>query len=145
MKLERDLREFIELLNAREVRYLVVGAHALAFHGRPRYTADIDFFVEASPENAERIGQVLDEFGLVNIGVEPADFTASDQIVQLGVEPNRVDLMTSISAVTFDEAWRSRVSGELDGLPVHFISKELLRRNKAAVGRKQDLADLDYL
>jgi len=145
MKLERDLREFIELLNAREVRYLVVGAHALAFHGRPRYTADIDFFVESSPENAERIGQVLDEFGLVNIGVEPADFTASDQIVQLGVEPNRVDLMTSISAVTFDEAWRSRVSGELDGLPVHFISKELLRRNKAAVGRKQDLADLDYL
>lgn|SRR5687768_7361836 len=145
MELERDLREFIELLNAREVRYLVVGAHALAFHGRPRYTADIDFFVEASPENAERIGQVLDEFGLVNIGVEPADFTASDQIVQLGVEPNRVDLMTSISAVTFDEAWRSRVSGELDGLPVHFISKELLRRNKAAVGRKQDLADLDYL
>ena len=145
MKLERDLREFIELLNAHEVRYLVVGAHAVAFHGRPRYTADIDFFVDSSPENAQRISDTLQEFGLVDIGVNSADFTASDLIVQLGIEPNRVDIMTSISGVTFNEAWGSRTAGELDGLPVHFISKELLRRNKAAVGRKQDLADLDYL
>ena len=145
MKLERDLREFIELLNAHRVRYLVVGAHALAFHGRPRYTADIDFFVDSSPENAQRISDTLQEFGLVDIGVSSADFTASDLIVQLGIEPNRVDIMTSISGVTFNEAWKSRMAGELDGLPVQFISKELLKRNKAAVGRKQDLADLDYL
>lgn len=145
MKLERDLREFIELLNAHEVRYLVVGAHAVAFHGRPRYTADIDFFVDSSPENAQRISDTLQKFGLVDIGVSPVDFTASDLVVQLGVEPNRVDIMTSISGVQFDEAWKSRAAGELDGLPVQFISKELLKRNKAAVGRKQDLADLDYL
>lgn len=145
MKLERDLREFIELLNAHEVRYLVVGAHAVAFHGRPRYTADIDFFVDSSSENAQRISDTLQEFGLVDIGVSSADFTAPDLIVQLGIEPNRVDIMTSISGVTFTEAWNSRAAGELDGLPVQFISKELLRRNKAAVGRKQDLADLDYL
>ena len=143
MKLERDLREFIELLNAHEVRYLVVGAHAVAFHGRPRYTADIDFFVDSSPENAQRISDTLQEFGLVDIGVSSADFTASDLVIQLGVEPNRVDIMTS--GVQFDEAWKSRAAGELDGLPVQFISKELLKRNKAAVGRKQDLADLDYL
>jgi predicted nucleotidyltransferase len=143
--MERDLREFIELLNEHEVRYLIVGAHAVAFHGRPRYTADIDFFVDSSPDNAERISKVLDQFGLGDIGIDSADFTAADLVVQLGVEPNRVDIMTSISDVSFEEAWKSRAGGELDGLPVQFISKELLKRNKASVGRKQDLADLDYL
>lgn len=145
MKLERDLREFIELLNARDVRYVIVGAFALAHHGRPRYTGDIDFFVEPSAENAERLSQVLEQFGFANIGVVEEDFTAADQVVQLGVEPHRMDLMTSISGVAFEEAWNTREYGDLDGLQVPFISRELLKRNKAAVGRKQDLADLDYL
>ena len=145
MQLERDLREFIELLNARDVRYLIIGAYALAHHGHPRYTGDIDFFVEASPQNAERISQVLEQFGFANVGVAEEDFTAADQVVQLGVEPHRMDLMTSISGVSFEEAWNTREYGELDGLRVPFISRELLRRNKAALGRKQDLADLDYL
>lgn len=145
MKLERDLREFIELLNARDVRYVIVGAFALAHHGRPRYTGDIDFFVEASPENAERLNQVLEQFGFANVGVVEEDFTAADQVVQLGVEPHRMDLMTSISGVAFEEAWNTREYGDLDGLQVPYISRELLKRNKAAVGRKQDLADLDYL
>lgn len=145
MKLEPDLREFIELLNAREVRYVIVGAIALAYHGRPRYTGDIDFFVEASERNAALLTEVLDQFGFANVGIDKEDFTASDQVVQLGVEPNRMDLMTSISGVTFEEAWNSREYGDLDGLQVPFISKELLKRNKRSVGRTQDLADLDYL
>ncbi len=145
MKLERDLREFIELLNARDVRYVIVGAYALAHHGRPRYTGDIDFFVEASAQNADRLSQVLQQFGFANVGVVEEDFTAADQVVQLGVEPHRMDIMTSITDVEFDEAWNTREYGDLDGLQVPFISKELLKRNKAAVGRKQDLADLDYL
>jgi len=145
MKLERERREFIELLNARDVRYVIVGAFALAHHGRPRYTGDIDFFVEASPENAERLNQVLEQFGFANVGVVEEDFTAADQVVQLGVEPHRMDLMTSISGVAFEEAWNTREYGNLDGLQVPYICKELLKRNKAAVGRKQDLADLDYL
>ena len=145
MKLERERREFIELLNARDVRYVIVGAFALAHHGRPRYTGDIDFFVEASPENAERLNQVLEQFGFANVGVVEEDFTAADQVVQLGVEPHRMDLMTSISGVAFEEAWNTREYGNLDGLRVPYISRELLKRNKAAVGRKQDLADLDYL
>lgn len=145
MKLERDLREFIELLNARDVRYVIVGAFALAHHGRPRYTGDIDFFVESSAQNAERLTQVLEQFGFANIGVVQQDFTAADQVVQLGVEPHRMDLMTSISDVSFEEAWNSREYGDLDGLKVPYISRELLKRNKTAVGRKQDLADLDYL
>jgi predicted nucleotidyltransferase len=145
MKLERDLREFIELLNDRDVRYVIVGAYALAHHGRPRYTGDIDFFVEASAQNADRLSQVLEQFGFANVGVVEEDFTAADQVVQLGVEPHRMDIMTSITDVEFDEAWNTREYGDLDGLRVPFISKELLKRNKAAVGRKQDLADLDYL
>ena len=138
-------REFIELLNAREVRYVIVGAYALAYHGRPRYTGDIDFFVEPSTENAERIAQVFNQFGFANIGIASGDFTIADQVVQLGIEPNRMDLMTSISGVTFEEAWNTREYGDLDGMQVPFISRDLLKRNKAAVGRKQDLADLDYL
>jgi len=145
MKLDPDLREFIELLNAREIHYVIVGAIALGFHGRPRYTGDIDFFVEASPENAALLTQVLDEFGFANIGINKEDFTAADQVVQLGVEPYRMDLMTSISGVTFEEAWTTREYGELDGIRVPFISKDLLKRNKIAVGRTQDLADIEYL
>ena len=145
MKLDPDLREFIELLNAREIHYVIVGAIALGFHGRARYTGDIDFFVEASPENAALLTQVLDEFGFANIGINKEDFTAADQVVQLGVEPYRMDLMTSISARTFEEAWTTREYGELDGIRVPFISKDLLKRNKIAVGRTQDLADIEYL
>jgi len=145
MKLEPDLREFIELLNAREVRYVIVGAIALAYHGRARYTGDIDFFVEASERNAALLTEVLDQFGFTNVGIDKEDFTALDQVVQLGVEPHRMDLMTSISGVAFEEAWNSREYGDLDGMQVPFISRELLKRNKRAVGRTQDLADLEYL
>ncbi len=145
MKLDQDLREFIELLNAHNVRYLVVGAYALAFHGRPRYTGDIDFFVQPSAQNAELVAKIIEEFGFASLGIVAADLSIDDQVIQLGVEPNRIDLMTSISDVSFDEAWNTREYGEIDGLKMPFISKELLKRNKTAVGRKQDLADLDHL
>ena len=145
MKLDQDLREFIELLNARNVRYLVVGAYALAFHGRPRYTGDIDFFVQPSAQNAELVAKIIEEFGFAGLGIVAADLSVDDQVIQLGVEPNRIDLMTSISDVSFEEAWNTREYGEIDGLKVPFISRELLKRNKTAVGRKQDLADLDHL
>ena len=143
--MEQDVREFIELLNARDVRYLVVGAYALAYHGRPRYTGDIDFFVHSSEHNAQLVAQIVSEFGFASLGIVAADLTSSDQVIQLGVEPNRIDLMTSISAVSFEEAWETREYGELDGLRLPFISRDLLKRNKAAVGRKQDLADIEYL
>jgi len=145
MKMEQDVREFIELLNARDVRYLVVGAYALAYHGRPRYTGDIDFFVQSSEHNAQLVAQIVEEFGFASLGIVAADLTSSDQVIQLGVEPNRIDLMTSISGVSFDEAWETREYGDLDGLRLPFISRDLLKRNKAAVGRKQDLADIEYL
>src|SRR5688572_275818 len=107
-QLQTDLSEFIELLNSRKVEYLVVGGHAVAFHGHPRFTGDIDFFINASPENAQRVLDVLASFGFGDLGIALTDLTAPDRVVQLGRPPNRIDILTTISGVTFGEAWSSR-------------------------------------
>lgn len=145
MDLEEDLREFVELLNALEVRYVVVGAFAVAYHGYPRYTGDIDLFIEPSTENAKQIMKAIDQFGFGATGLSAADFLQDDRVIQLGIAPNRIDLLTSLSGVNFTEAWDTREQGEIAGLRVSIISKELLKRNKAASGRSQDLADLEHL
>jgi hypothetical protein len=144
-KLQNDLREFIELLNSHAVEYLVVGGHAVAFHGHPRFTGDIDFFVRATPENAQRIMDVLQAFGFGGIGVVTGDFLAPNRVVQLGRPPARIDLMTSISGVEFDAAWGSRAPAPLDGQPVSFLGWEDLIRNKKAAGRDKDRADVRKL
>src|ERR1039457_230743 len=100
--LPKDLREFIELLNSNGVEYAIVGGFALAFHGRPRYTGDIDFLIRRTPENAEKVARVLAHFGFGSLGVGAADFLKPDCIVQLGYPPNRIDLLTSISGVDTD-------------------------------------------
>lgn len=141
----KDQREFLLLLRQHDVRALVVGAHALAFHAKPWYTKDIDIFVDASEENARRIVAAIDELGLGALGITAADLATEHRVVQLGVPPNRIDLMTSIDGLTFDDAWRSRVEGSFGGVPVSFIGKDDLIRNKAASGRAQDLADLELL
>src|SRR6185503_16674065 len=115
---QKDLREFIELLNELEVRFVVVGAFAVAFHGYFRYTSDIDLFIDSSRENAERIFRAIEQFGFGYLIVTVEDFTHSIQVIQLGVSPNRIDVMTFLSGVSFGEAWESRESGELDGLSV---------------------------
>jgi hypothetical protein len=145
MNLEDDLREFIELLNALKVRYIVVGAFAVAYYGYPRYTGDIDLFIERSPENARAISDALQQFGFGGLGLSSEDFLQEDRVVQLGVAPNRIDLLTFLSGVNFDEAWATRVHGEIAGVQVPIISRELLKRNKAASGRALDLADLEHL
>ena len=145
MPLHSDLREFIELLNSHRVEYIVVGGYALAFHGHPRYTGDIDILVRASPENAGRLEQVISAFGFADTGLGAKDFLGPDQIVQLGQPPNRVDLLTSITGVGFDEAWANRVSAELERLPVFFIGLDSLVKNKKVTGRTQDQADLEAL
>ena len=138
-----DWREFIELLNSHGVEYVIVGAWARAYHGVPRSTGDIDFFVRPSVENGDRLVRALDQFGFASLGIRREDFLEPGRIVQLGVEPCRIDLLTGISGVTFDEAWSERVHGEIDGLPVAFLSLRLFRQNKRAAGRAKDLADLD--
>jgi predicted nucleotidyltransferase len=145
MRLSNDLREFLELLNSRGVDYVIVGAHSLAFHGRPRYTGDLDILVRATPENAGKLVQLLNQFGFAHAGFRESDFTEPDQVIQLGRAPNRIDLLTSISGVSSDEAFGARISAELDGIPVFIIGKDALIRNKRAVSRQQDLADLETL
>jgi hypothetical protein len=142
MELKKDFKEFVELLNAAGVKYVVAGGYAVAYHGFPRYTKDIDFLIEPSAENAKQVLIVLGRFGLGSLNIELDDLARSDKIVQIGVEPNRIDLFTTLDGVTFDEAYDSRQQIVVDGLPISFLSKPLLVRNKRIVGRPQDLADV---
>lgn len=145
MSLQKDLREFIRLLSALDVRFVIVGAFAVAYHGYFRYTSDIDVFIDRSHENAERIQTAIEQFGFADLDLAKQNFTEADQVIQLGVSPNRIDLLTFLSGVTFDEAWASREYGNLDGLNVPFISRKMLKQNKVACGRLQDLADAEHL
>jgi len=141
MQLNKDLRKFIELLNSGKIEYLVVGAFAVAWHGHPRFTSDIDFWVRSSHANAAAIVDVLDRFGFRSLGITAEDLVRPEQVLQLGVKPNRIDVITSISGVEFDEAWAHRVPGTIDGIPVSYLSREDLIRNKHASGRPKDLGD----
>ena len=130
MPLSRDLREFIECLNSNKVEYLVVGALAVSWHGFPRYSADIDFLTRPSQANATRVLRALSQFGFGSLNLSASDLTLPGRVVQLGYEPNRIDLLTSITGVSFDDAWDDRVPGDLDGIPVHFIGRSSLLRNR---------------
>jgi Nucleotidyl transferase of unknown function (DUF2204) len=145
MRLSNDLREFLELLNSRGVEYVIVGAHSLAFHGRARHTGGLDILIRATSKNAATIVDLLNEFGFAHSGFRESDFTEPNQVIELGRAPNRVGLLSSISGVSTDEAFASKVSAELDGIPVFILGKDALIQNKRAVGRPQDLADLDIL
>jgi hypothetical protein len=144
-KPNRDQIEFVALLASHDVRALIVGAHALAFHARPRYTKDLHIFIEASAENAAKVVAAIEEFGFASLGITAGDLTTPGQVIQLGCPPNRIDLMTSITGVPFAEAWEHRVEGKLGDQTVSFIGKAELMRNKSATGRHQDLADLEVL
>jgi hypothetical protein len=145
MSLPRDWRAFIESLNSHGVEYLIVGAVALAHHGFPRYTGDLDILVRNSPENAQRLEGVLQAFGFSDLGLKAADFIDSYQVIQLGLPPNRIDLLTSITGVSFEEAWAERIEAVLEGMRVNFIGRQALIQNKKATRRPQDLADLAAL
>ena len=145
MPLPEDWRAFIESLNSNGVEYLVVGAVALAHHGFPRYTGDLDVLVRNSPENAKRLESALAEFGFAGLGLKAADFVDAYRVIQLGVPPNRIDLLTSLTGVTFDEAWAGRVEAIVGETRVNFIGREALILNKRLTGRAQDKADLEAL
>jgi hypothetical protein len=141
----KDFEELFACLNARRVEAIIVGGYAFAFHAKPRYTKDIDVFVNPTFENAERLLSALDDFGFGGLGLTTADFTRPGRIVQLGVPPNRVDLLTAIDGVTFAEAWDGRAHGHYGNVPVVYLGRAELIRNKRASGRLQDLADLETL
>src|SRR5207244_12159037 len=137
MRLSNDLREFLELLNSRGVEYVIVDAHSLAFHGRPRYTGDIDILIRPSPENAAKLSVVMNKFGFAGTGFKESDFAEPDQIIQLGRVPNRIDLLTGMTGVATNEAFQSKIAREVAGLPVFILSKALLIQNNRAVAPPQ--------
>jgi hypothetical protein len=141
-----DLQELIATLQSHRVEFLVVGAHALAFYGRPRFTEDLDLFLRRSAANEAALTAALLEFGLP---IKPEAINRlmnlDRQMVVLGNEPNAVDLLTFLDGVDFDSSWENRVAGELGGIPVYFISREDYIRTKRATGRAKDLRDLEML
>lgn len=122
-----------------------MGGYAVALHGYPRYTKDLDVWVDSTTENAARIIKALQQFGFGSLDLKESDFTTPDQVVQLGYPPSRIDILTSLSGVEFSECYSSRVTEEIDGVPVSFIDLENLKKNKKATGRHQDLADVENL
>jgi hypothetical protein len=145
VKTEKDYEEFLALLNKHKVRYCIIGAFALAFHTRPRYTKDLDILVEASTDNAKKILKVLDEFGFGSLNLTVEDLTAGGNIIQLGYEPVRIDIMTSIKGLDFSKVWRSCLSGPYGRQTVNYIDRQNLIKSKRLSDRIQDKADLELL
>ena len=140
-----DFKGFVQSLNDNQVRYLVVGGYAVAFHGYPRYTKDLDIWIEISQDNAARIVKALEQFGFSSLHLDENDFLVEDQIIQLGYAPRRIDIITTLEAIEFNESYEKRLPIDVEGVMVNFIDLDHLRKNKKATGRLQDLADLENL
>ena len=140
-----DFRDLLSAFNAHGVEYLLVGAYALAAHGRVRATGDLDVWIRPEPRNARRAMAALTEFGAPVQGLSESDLASADLVFQIGIAPLRIDVLTAIDAVDFDDAWRNRVESRFADQPVPVLSREDLIRNKRAAGRAQDLADLEWL
>jgi len=143
--LHPDFKEMLSCLKDEEVDFIIVGAYALAAHGFPRATGDLDIWVRNDPGNALKIMRAVSKFGAPATHLSAEDFTSSDQIVQFGVEPCRIDLLTGIDGVQFDEAWQNRVSITLDNIEIPILSKQDLLKNKLETGRDKDQGDIIWL
>ena len=137
MEVQQDFRDLLALFNAHKVDYIIVGAHALAYHGAPRYTGDIDILVRPDSENAKRILRALEEFGFGSLDLKVEDFTSPHKVVQLGVAPVRIDIVTSLPGVSWEDAVAGRVAGSYGGLEVYFIGKREFILNKRALGKRR--------
>ena len=145
MDIQSDFKDLLELFNKYQVKFLIVGGYALAFHGAPRMTGDIDLFIDTNSQNAQRIMQALGEFGFGDVGLTLQDFILPEKVIQLGVPPVRVDIITSLSGFSWEKAYGSKESGKYGNVPVFYINKELFLFNKRAIGRKKDEADIEAL
>lgn len=145
MNLPEDFREFIELLNAQKVKYLIVGGYAVGFHSRPKFTNDLDIWVDNSPENAEKVLNVLKVFGFEELDIRIEDLTSPDHVIQLGYAPLRIDIMMSVSGLNFNEAYQNRVKGKYLGVEAHFASIDDILQNKKSSGRTKDLEDINWI
>lgn len=145
MILNPDFREFIQLLEEHEVKYMIVGGYALAFHGYPRFTQDIDFWIWTDEINAQKLISALKDFGFSSLDINPEDFQEGDNVIQLGYPPNRIDLLTQVDGIQFEEAFQAKETFEDQGVKIYFVGIDALIKNKKASGRLQDLADLEIL
>ena len=145
MDVQPDFKELLELFNAHGVDYLIVGGYARAFYGAPRFTGDLDIFVKPDPANAQKILTALAAFGFDSLSLTPGDFIEPAGVVQLGVPPVRNDLITSLTGVSWPEAWAGKIKGLFGDIPVDFLGRAQFVINKRALGRKRDLADLEAL
>ncbi len=141
----QDFREFVELLINHNAEYLIVGGYAVGVHGHPRYTGDLDIWLNPTQENAERILSCVNEFGFASYGLKSDDFTKVGNVVQLGYPPLRIDLLTQIDGVTFNDCYKNKTQVEIDGLLVNFIGYNDLLKNKKESGRLRDLDDINNL
>ena len=145
MALHADWKEFLSLLNSHRVRFVVVGAHALAAHGQPRFTGDLDVLVEPTPTNAKRVLEVLRAFGFGGLKISQSDLDRAEMVIRLGQAPVGIDILTSISGVAFATAWKNRVRTTLGGVKIAVLSAADFVRNKRAAGRPKDLLDIELL
>jgi predicted nucleotidyltransferase len=145
MVLDKDFKEFIELLNAHKVDYLVIGGYAVNFHGYPRYTKDIDFWIWLTKDNINRLLVAINEFGFGSLGLQADDLLNPDNVVQLGYEPYRIDLLTDVKGVDFQDCFQRKATVTVDHIQVNFLSLEDLIQAKRKAGRLQDLADAQQL
>jgi hypothetical protein len=145
IQLPPDFKEFLQLLNSHRVEYLLIGGYAVGYYGYPRATVDMDIWVALHPKNAERVVDVLREFGFNIPELSPDLFLKEEQIIRMGVPPMRIEILTSISGVSFEECYQERQVDTLDEVEVNFISLQHLKINKQASGRYKDLNDLEHL
>ncbi len=145
MEVQQDFKELLELFNAHNVVYVIIGGYALAFHGAPRYTGDIDLLVKPDQENAQKVIDALKDFGFAVLGLSTDDFSAPEKVVQLGVPPVRIDIVTSISGLAWEQIASNRVNGVYGDVPVYYIGKREFVANKKTVSRHKDLADIEAL
>jgi len=143
--LTKNFRDMLSALNDSGAEYLVVGAHAMATYGHARATGDFDIWVHSTKENANRVWAALEKFGAPRRNLTIEDFSTPNNVYQIGVEPDRIDILTSIDGVEFDEAWQNRIQMQINGVSVPIIGRNQLLKNKRAVGRPKDLADVAWL
>ncbi len=145
MEVQPDFKDLLGLFNEHKVEYMIVGGYALAYHGAPRYTGDIDIYVKPDSQNAELIMKALADFGFSSVGLTVKDFENPDKVIQLGVPPVRVDIITSISGILWKDAFLGCVDGKYGNVPVKYIGLNEFIINKRTTGRKKDLSDLEAL
>ena len=145
MEIQQDFKDLLKCFSEHGVEFIIVGGYALAYHGAPRFTGDLDLFIHSSPDNAKRVLRALDQFGFSFPNLSEDDFRSPGKVIQLGVPPIRIDLITSISGVSWDAANAHKEAAHYGDVAVFYLGKAEFIKNKSATGRKKDLADLEAL